>query len=96
MAKVGRNEPCPCGSGKKYKSCHMKAEAEAKADMTVPRAIAALGVVAGVGTAFAVSFKMGALVAAAGVLVAIGFAAFRDPPEAKEDDGKGASINFGR
>lgn len=23
--KVGRNEPCPCGSGKKYKSCHGKA-----------------------------------------------------------------------
>jgi preprotein translocase subunit SecA len=21
-AKVGRNEPCPCGSGKKYKACH--------------------------------------------------------------------------
>jgi len=21
MAKVGRNDPCPCGSGKKYKSC---------------------------------------------------------------------------
>ncbi|PYQ33945.1 MAG: preprotein translocase subunit SecA [Acidobacteria bacterium] len=21
-AKVGRNEPCPCGSGKKYKKCH--------------------------------------------------------------------------
>ncbi len=21
-AKVGRNEPCPCGSGKKYKNCH--------------------------------------------------------------------------
>ncbi|MCK4676717.1 MAG: SEC-C domain-containing protein [Bacteroidales bacterium] len=20
--KVGRNEPCPCGSGKKYKYCH--------------------------------------------------------------------------
>jgi uncharacterized protein YecA (UPF0149 family) len=19
---VGRNEPCPCGSGKKYKKCH--------------------------------------------------------------------------
>jgi preprotein translocase subunit SecA len=19
---VGRNEPCPCGSGKKYKNCH--------------------------------------------------------------------------
>lgn len=22
MRKVGRNEPCPCGSGKKYKLCH--------------------------------------------------------------------------
>ncbi len=24
--KVGRNEPCPCGSGKKYKKCHGKTE----------------------------------------------------------------------
>jgi len=24
--KVGRNEPCPCGSGKKYKHCHGKDE----------------------------------------------------------------------
>ena len=23
-AKVGRNDPCPCGSGKKYKQCHCK------------------------------------------------------------------------
>lgn len=23
-SKVGRNEPCPCGSGKKYKQCHGK------------------------------------------------------------------------
>lgn len=22
MAKIGRNQPCPCGSGKKYKHCH--------------------------------------------------------------------------
>jgi preprotein translocase subunit SecA len=22
QAKVGRNDPCPCGSGKKYKKCH--------------------------------------------------------------------------
>ncbi len=25
--KVGRNDPCPCGSGKKYKHCHGKAAA---------------------------------------------------------------------
>src|SRR6478735_5830058 len=24
--KVGRNDPCPCGSGKKYKKCHGKDE----------------------------------------------------------------------
>jgi preprotein translocase subunit SecA len=23
--RVGRNDPCPCGSGKKYKNCHMRA-----------------------------------------------------------------------
>jgi SEC-C motif-containing protein len=22
--KIGRNDPCPCGSGKKYKKCHGK------------------------------------------------------------------------
>lgn len=22
VPKVGRNEPCPCGSGRKYKKCH--------------------------------------------------------------------------
>lgn len=27
--KVGRNDPCPCGSGKKHKQCCLKAEASA-------------------------------------------------------------------
>ncbi len=26
--KIGRNDPCPCGSGKKYKKCHGKAGME--------------------------------------------------------------------
>jgi preprotein translocase subunit SecA len=26
VEKVGRNDPCPCGSGKKYKNCHGKNE----------------------------------------------------------------------
>ncbi len=25
--KIGRNDPCPCGSGKKYKNCHGRGEA---------------------------------------------------------------------
>lgn len=26
MSKVGRNDPCPCGSGLKYKNCHLRGE----------------------------------------------------------------------
>lgn len=29
MSIIGRNEPCPCGSGKKYKQCHGAAAAVA-------------------------------------------------------------------
>jgi len=28
MKKIGRNEPCPCGSGKKFKYCHLGREEE--------------------------------------------------------------------
>jgi uncharacterized protein YecA (UPF0149 family) len=27
ITKFGRNEPCPCGSGKKYKKCCMNKKA---------------------------------------------------------------------
>ena len=30
--KVGRNEPCPCGSGKKYKNCHMRQDLDGGSD----------------------------------------------------------------
>lgn len=29
--KIGRNDPCYCGSGKKYKNCHMQIEKEQSA-----------------------------------------------------------------
>lgn len=32
--KVGRNDPCPCGSGKKYKNCHYGKETEKKPTYT--------------------------------------------------------------
>ena len=31
VAKVGRNEACPCGSGKKFKKCHEGREEELEA-----------------------------------------------------------------
>ncbi|HEX4883330.1 MAG TPA: DUF5672 family protein, partial [Casimicrobiaceae bacterium] len=43
-AGVGRNDPCPCGSGKRYKACHgalAAAVAEPAPDVLVARGIAA-------------------------------------------------------
>jgi tetratricopeptide (TPR) repeat protein len=37
MAKIGRNEPCPCGSGKKYKQCCL---AKNQAAGSVPTVVA--------------------------------------------------------
>lgn len=44
MGKVGRNEPCPCGSGKKYKKCHLAAdeEKESAAQKDLARTVTAL------------------------------------------------------
>jgi hypothetical protein len=36
MAKIGRNDRCPCGSGKKYKQCCL-----AKGEVAEPRTLAA-------------------------------------------------------
>ena len=30
VPKVGRNEPCPCGSGRKYKACHLDSPGEVR------------------------------------------------------------------
>lgn len=32
MSKIGRNEPCPCGSGKKYKRCCLHQDEAAAAE----------------------------------------------------------------
>ena len=39
VAQVGRNEPCPCGSGKKYKRCH---GVDAAPKLTTPSAPAGM------------------------------------------------------
>ena len=38
MAKVGRNAPCPCQSGKKYKHCHGSVRAQEEAKLQALRA----------------------------------------------------------
>ncbi len=35
MKELGRNEPCHCGSGKKYKNCHMGRSGEISSNKNV-------------------------------------------------------------
>jgi hypothetical protein len=35
--RVGRNEPCPCNSGKKYKNCHQKQHLASSSYTTEPQ-----------------------------------------------------------
>lgn len=40
MAKVGRNDPCLCGSGKKYKACCLAKDQDAEAKAYAAQKIA--------------------------------------------------------
>ena len=42
MAKIGRNAPCPCGSGKKYKRCCLLRDQPTPAPYTVQERQSAL------------------------------------------------------
>lgn len=50
MAKTGRNERCPCGSGKKYKQCHGATEAAAGPRSVVAIVLVAAALALGVGS----------------------------------------------
>ena len=53
MAKTGRNEPCPCGSGKKYKNCHESKTSSSRTSqvlMVVVGAAVIAAIAAGVAT----------------------------------------------
>ena len=42
MSKIGRNDPCHCGSGQKYKKCHLaKDDAAKSAELSAAAAAAA-------------------------------------------------------
>jgi hypothetical protein len=41
MSKLGRNDPCHCGSGQKYKKCHLAADDAAKSAELAAAAAAA-------------------------------------------------------
>ena len=42
MMKIGRNDPCPCGSGKKYKHCCLNRPVPARQQAREPATILTL------------------------------------------------------
>lgn len=107
MSKIGRNDSCPCGSGKKYKNCHLGqplvstdgeviAPPEDRntriAKAVIPGLIAVL-LLGGLGAMWKGSAGLGVGVAV-GLFLGVGLMLMRNPPPPADNDG-GSAINFG-
>ena len=57
MAKTGRNDPCPCGSGRKFKKC-CEAKTPARRQSRVLMVVVSLALVGGLAVAVS-SFRSG-------------------------------------
>ena len=100
---VGRNDPCPCGSGKKYKHCHLGQEEEGisagssavESDSRVSTALAVAGAILGVVLGVTQGVDVG-LGVGGGIVLAVGaWVIFRNPPPPRAGGSDPAAINFG-
>lgn len=103
MSKVQRNDPCPCGSGKKFKHCHFgealdgEGDAVQKQSMVVPAVLMALVLAAAIAVGISEgSAGAGITIFVAGVLIVGGFVVLRKPPPSNPNSGDPSSLNFGR
>ena len=104
MDKAGRNDPCPCGSGKKYKNCHLGKTDEVvdaegfvrKRSKTPVVVLAILGLVVAVAAGFWKGPGTGAVFGIAAALFLGGYSVLRNPPPRDPDAKDAGSINFGR
>ena len=103
MSKVQRNDPCPCGSGKKFKHCRCggdfedSAEVAEKPSLLVPALLASIVFAAAIGIGFAEqSLGSGLTVLLAGLFLVVGFVVLRKPPPSNPNSGDPSSLNFGR
>lgn len=95
MATAARNDPCPCGSGKKYKNCHLGKAVEVKSPRFIlPLILIIAGLGFGAYTVIQGSVSLGVSIGVATLIVAILIALLRDPPPPGKGGDPGA-INFG-
>ena len=98
MGAVGRNDPCPCGSGKKYKQCCLgKAPPAARRKRAIlPILMILAGIVVGAYLGVTRSVTLG-LASGVGIVILAGVViSFRDPPPPSAGGSDAAAINFGK
>ncbi len=97
MAEVSRNDACPCGSGKKYKQCHMNADTSQAPKLRSGPVIGAIvGVLAGLVLMATHGLDVGGPVAIAGIVLPIAWASFSEPPPPKANADDAAALRFGK
>ena len=94
---VGRNDPCPCGSGKKYKHCCLNADTSSAIKWRMgPLMCAAVGIISGLALFFTQGATVGGPVIAAGIVIPIAWTVFTDPPPVKSNTDDAAAMKFGK
>jgi len=97
-SSISRNDPCPCGSGKKYKHCHIGQELEVKKRTKglIFGLVCLIGLVAGIVVWQAQNIEVGLGVFLGIVVVGGMVIVFRDPPPPNANPGDPAGLNFGK
>ena len=95
--KVGRNDPCPCGSGKRYKRCCLgKPEITSRKKLYVTIAIIiAMSIIVGVILGVLLTPTKALLAPAVGLVLIVIAIISSNPPDSKGRTGSDR-IDFGR
>jgi hypothetical protein len=95
---ISRNAPCPCGSGKKYKQCHLGKDLPGSArgrKMRTLVILALLAIVVGVVVAIQSTAQNGLAVGGGALMLIAIVAGIRKPPPPNPGAGDPAGLNFG-
>ncbi|WP_428266053.1 SEC-C metal-binding domain-containing protein [Haliangium sp.] len=96
MATVSRNDPCPCGSGKKYKHCHLNKPIDTKSPrLWIPLFLCVIAIGAGILVGLQHRASTGISVSAGGLIVLGILWLLRSPPPPNKGGGDPGAINFG-
>jgi hypothetical protein len=97
--KTGRNDPCPCGSGLKYKNCHLGRPDDTpevvRRRVVGPMIVGGVGLLGAIGAGVWRGPGTGLTFAAAAALILGMYVILRNPPAGDPKRKDSGSINFG-